>query len=180
MRYPKNRRDSLQVGLSLFMIAGTAAGTLFCNRMDETMKAGLIAMENSMAGTALLPDAEFSELLVRILCERLSRLYLCVLFDLTPIAPFLSLAACACFGFSSAVMVCAMTMDGGAWGIVRYLAVVFPQCLFYIPAFGFLIWHLPGEGKSPGLRAVFLLTIAVAAGAVFECLASPWIASLPL
>lgn len=176
----KNKKDSLRIGLSFFLILGAVLGSVFCNMMSGTMKEELVIMESSMVSASVLKSVDFSGLFMRVLFERLSQLFLIFLFAMTPIAPILFLMVCAYLGFSSAVMVCALTMDAGILGLVHYLIVISPQCLFYVPVIYTLVWWLPQEEKKLGILPVSALTVMVALGAAAESLFNPWLAAFLL
>ncbi len=180
MKYRINKRDSLRFGLSLFLILGAVSGTLFCNMMDADMQLELISTESSMVSASVLQNADFAEVFLRVLSGRLSQLFVCFLFAMTPAAPFLFLAVCAYFGFSSAVLICAFTMEAGAFGILRYLVVITPQFVFYTPVLYALIWWFPQSGRRLGVPAAAALTVTVVLGAAAESWFNPWLAAMLL
>ena len=47
MKYIRSKEDSLKLGLSLFLLAGSVAGTIFCNRMTAEMKQELMILSQS-------------------------------------------------------------------------------------------------------------------------------------
>lgn len=175
MKYFTNKKDSLEFWLSFFLILGAAAGSVFCNRMDGQMKEELKTMESSMVTAALLLKMDFWGLFLAVLRRRISQLILAFLLAMTQAAPFLFLGVCGYLGFSASVMVCALTMDGGLMGIFRYLALVFPQAIFYGAVFYVLVWWMPGKRKQLTVPAAAALTALVVLGAAAESLVNPWI-----
>lgn len=180
MRYFRSREDSLRFGLSFFLIAGAVVGTVFCNRMDGSMKAELRSLETSMVSAAVLQRVNFSELFLRVLSRRLPELFFGFLIAMTSAAPLLFLGVCGYLGFSAAVMVCALTMEAGLLGIVRYFVLLFPQALFYVPVIYVLVWRLPLEEKKLRPAAALALTAAVVLGAAAESLLNPWLVAFLL
>lgn len=170
-----SRKDSLEFWLSFFLISGAVAGSIFCNRMDGQMKEELRTMEGSMVTAAVLFKMNFAGLFLAVLKRRLGELFLVLLFTMTQAAPLFSLGVCGYLGFSSAVTVCALTMDGGLMGIFKYLALMFPQAVFYGAVFYVAVWWMPGKQKHMTAPAAAVLTLAVVLGAAAESFLNPWI-----
>lgn len=178
MRIFRNKEDGLKFRLSFFLIAGSILGTLFCNMMTDEMKLGLTVMEKSSVTVAALSKMDFTGLLVRILPKRLWTLGLVLLVAATPMASVLMMLVAGYCGFSNAVMVCSLTMGTGVLGIVRYLVLGFPQCLFYIPAAYLLLWWMPANEKHLTVLSVLFLIGLTALGAVVESLVNPWVIAI--
>lgn len=157
------------------MILGAAVGSVFCNRMDSQMKEELKAVEGSMVTAAVLLKMDFMGLFFTVLRKRLGELFFLFLIAMTQAAPLFFLGISAYLGFSVSVMVCALTMDGGLSGIVRYLALVFPQMFFYGAVFYVAAWWMPARGKRLTLPAAAVLTAAVILGAAAETFVNPWV-----
>lgn len=175
-----SRRGSLEFWLSFFLISGAVAGSIFCNRMDGQMKEELRAMESSMVTAAVLLKMDFWGLFLTVLKCRLGELFLVLLFAMTQAAPILFLGICGYLGFSSAVTVCALTMDGGLLGIFKYLALVFPQVIFYGAVLYVVVWWMPKKQKRLTAPAAAVLTAAVVLGAAAESFINPWIVACVL
>ncbi|MCI8510562.1 MAG: hypothetical protein HFE83_01015 [Lachnospiraceae bacterium] len=176
----RSREDSLKLWLSFFLLAGAVLGTLFCNLMDEEMKGELLNLEGSMVSAAALQRKSFSELFVQVAAERLSTLFLGFLFAMTQIAPLLFLGALGFLGFSSAVAVCALTMDAGLSGVLRYALFILPHCIFYVPVLYVLTWWMPVYGKKLKPAAALALTALTVFGAVAESFFNPWLMAYAL
>ncbi len=168
-------RGSLTQGLSLFLIGGEAAGTLFCYVMDGSMKAELCVLEQSVIFAPAIWRADFMELFVRVLEKRLPELLFVFLLEMTAAAPVLLSLTGAWIGFSTAVMICALTMESGLLGIVRYLVLMFPQCLFYAPVIYILFFWMPEQRVKLKPAPAIALIFVTAAGAAAEAFLNPWL-----
>lgn len=178
MKYIQNLEDSCYLRLSFCLILGAVLGTLFCNGMDGQMKAELGTFEGSLLSAAALQRVDFTGLFAQVLRKRIPELLLVLLVEITPIAPFLLMGISGYLGFSTAVMVCALTMDAGLLGLVRYLILIFPQCLFYIPVLYLLFLWIPRQGRSLRPAMAALLFLAVFLGAAAESYINPWIVAV--
>ncbi len=182
MRIFKNKEDSLKFGLSLFFIVGSMLGTVFCNMMTEEMKRELVTMETSGAMGAVartrLAEVDFGSLMIRVLPERLWMLVVVMLAAATPMAVWLLRLIVGYLGFSCAVSVSALTMIYGVFGILRYMAMVFPQCLCYGMAGYLLLWWMPVKEKQLTGLSVLVLIGLVCAGSGLECFVNPWIITI--
>lgn len=178
MRIFKTREDSLEFGLSFFLTLGAVLGTVFCNGMSGEMKQELLVTEQSMVMTSAFSETEFMELFLRILPKRLWTLMIIFLILSTTAAPFLLLLTVAYLGFSAAVMICPLTMEAGVLGIWKYLLLVFPQCLIYVPVGYLVLWWMPVKKKRLTVLSVIVLTMAVCLGAAIESLMNPWFLAL--
>ncbi|MBR5266709.1 MAG: hypothetical protein IKU20_00775, partial [Lachnospiraceae bacterium] len=58
----KSKEDSLKFGLSLFLLAGSVAGTWFCNQMTEEMKAELLVLGYSTVSKNTLEQFDWQDL----------------------------------------------------------------------------------------------------------------------
>lgn len=175
-----SRKDSLEFWLSFFLISGAVAGSIFCNWMDGQMKEELRTMEGSMVTAAVLLKMDFWGLFLAVLKRRLSELLLVLLFAMTQAAPFFFMAVCGYLGFSAAVTVCALTMDGGLLGIFKYMALVFPQAVFYGAVFYVVVWWMPGRQKHMTALAAAVLAAAVVLGSAAESFINPWLVACVL
>lgn len=174
MKHIRNLEDSCYLRLSFFLILGAVAGTLFCNGMDGQMKAELGTLEGSMVSAAALQRMEFTGLFLQVLARRIPQLLFVLLVELTPIAPALLMALAGYLGFSNAVMICALTMEAGIMGIVRYLVMVFPQCLLYVPVLYLLFLWIPRNNGEVRPALAVVLILAVFLGAGVEAYLNPW------
>lgn len=175
MRIFRDREDSLKFGLSFFLIFGAVLGSLFCNCMDTEMKAELYVAEQNLINRASLVRADFGTLFLRLLPRRLWQLILAFLISVTSISPILFLAAAGYLGFSAAVMVCSLTMSAGVLGIWKYILLIFPQGLFYVPAMYTVLWWMPLKKKHLTISSAIFLTIIVALGVFVEAYLNPWV-----
>ncbi len=175
MKILKNKEDSLKFGLSLFLIAGSILGTLFCNRMSDDMKRELIIMKQSTEAITQIAvsNLDFGALMLQIVPKRMWTLILLLLAEATPMAPVLLMVAVGYFGFSNAVMISALTMEYGVRGLLHYMALIFPQCLLYIPVAYLLIWWMPANGKHLTVFSIIVLAGMVIFGCVLECFLNP-------
>lgn len=174
----RNREDSCYLRLSLFLLLGAVLGTLFCNLMDGQMKAELGVFEGSLLSAAALQRVEFSGLFFQVAKRRLSELFFVLLVELTPVSQILLMGAAGYLGFSMAVMVSALTMEAGLMGILRFLALVFPQCLVYIPILYLLFLWVPGREKTIRPPVAAALLVAVLLGSGIEAYINPWIVAV--
>lgn len=176
MRIFKNKEDSLRFGLSLFLIAGSILGTVFCNWMTEDMKQELMIVKQSTASVtrAMISELDFEGLFLKILPKRIWTLTMVVLAAATPMAPWLMLLIAGYFGFSNAVMVSIWTMEKGIGGLLGYIVMIFPQCLCYIPITYLMLWWMPVKEKSLTLLSVLVLAGLTTVGAVLESFVNPW------
>ena len=175
MQIFRNRKDSLMVGLSFFLLLGAVCGSIFCNGMSDGMKVELQSAEQSMVTAAILQKMDFGQLFFHVLGKRLKALAVVFLVTAVPAAPHFLMALLASLGFSAAVLICPLTMDAGLLGLWRYLLLVFPQCLIYIPVGYVLLWWMPVKGKRLTVVPALVLTSGVILGAVVESLINPWI-----
>ena len=178
MKQFRNREDSLRFGLSLFLLIGSIAGTIFCNRMDEEMKGELLNLERSMISTSILQSLDLEELYFRVFWCRLREIVFLLLLSATKAAYFGFLIASAVLGFFAAVLVSSMTMRRGIFGLIEFLSFVFPQAVIYLGEFYILAWWMPvrRKGFTWSLAALFLCTTIV--GALMESFLNPWIVAL--
>lgn len=174
MRILKTREDSLKIGLSFFLILGSVLGSIVCNGMNTQMKTELHVVEQGMVSVATLVEADFPGLFLRILPKRLGTLMLVFLISATQAAPILLMAAAGYLGFCSAAMICPLTMGAGLLGLWKYLLLVFPQCLVYIPVAYVLVWWMPANRKRLTFLSATVLVAAVVLGAAAESLINPW------
>jgi len=175
VKYFKSREDSLEFWLSFFMILGAVCGSVFCCRMDGTMREELQMAESSMVTASMLAKMDFAGLFGAVLKKRLSTLFLLFLVSMTQISALLFLGVSGYMGFSSAVLICSLTMEGGIWGILRFLAVSLPHAFFYGIVFYVAAWWMPVHKK--GLSAVPAAAMAAVTvlGAAAESFVNPWI-----
>lgn len=161
--------------LSFFLLSGAAAGTLFCNRMDAGMKEAFGTLGQSFLSAAVLKKMDFGGLFFAVLRKRLPWLFFAFLVSQTAVKELLFSAMAAYLGFSSAVTVCALTMDFGVLGIIKYLALLCPQCAFYIPVMYVLTVWMPGKNLPLRPRPAAALTALVFLGITAESLVNPWV-----
>lgn len=178
MQLFRNREDSLMVGLSFFLLLGAVCGSVFCNSMSDEMKTELQAVEQSMLTAAVLQKMDFGQLFFQVLGKRLKALAVVFLISSVSAAPYLLLGTMAYLGFSAAVIICLLTMDAGLLGLWRYLLLIFPQCLIYIPVGYVLLWWMPVKGKRLTMVPALVLTGAVILGAAVESLINPWVVAI--
>ncbi len=178
MRIFRNREDSLKFGMSFFFIIGSILGTLFCNFMTDDMKLGLTAVEHEIITTSSLTSLDFTTLLVRVLSKRVWILLLFFLISMTTVSLPITMAGCGYFGFSTATLLCTLTMSYGAKGLIQYLAMMFPQYLMYVPAMYVLLWWMPAYERRLTLLSAALLVALVFFGSCLETLVNPWFLAL--
>lgn len=175
MQLFRNREDSLIIGLSFFLLLGAVCGSVFCNGMSDGMKAEMQAAEQSMVTAALLRKMDFGQLFFQVVGKRLQTLAVIFLVSSVPAAPYLLMGVMAYLGFTAAVIICPLTMDAGLLGLWRYLLLIFPQCLIYVPVGYVLLWWMPVKGKRLTMAPALVLTGGAILGAVVESLINPWI-----
>lgn len=180
MNHIRNREDSCYLRLSLFLLLGAVLGALFCNLMDGQMKAELGVFEDSLLSAAALQRMEFSGLFFQVAKRRLSELFFVLLVELTPVSQVLLMGVAGYLGFSTAVMVSALTMEAGIMGILRFLALVFPQCLVYIPVLYLLFLWVPSQERTIRPSVAAALLVAVLLGSGMEAYINPWIVAVLL
>lgn len=174
MRIFRNREDSLRFGLSFFLILGAVLGSVFCNGMNEAMKRELQILEQNLVTTAALSKVDFGQLFIRIAVKRMGALLFLFLVSATPASTAFIMMIMGYLGFSAAVIVCTLTMEAGIFGVFRYLALVFPQCLLYVPAGYVILWWMPVRGKKLTLLSGMALIAVTIVGAGAETLINPW------
>lgn len=180
MKRSGNREDSLRFGLSLFLILGSVAGSLFCNLMSEGMKKQLLELEGSMVSASALMKLDLFQLFFRVLRKRQSELFLLLLFSMTRTAVYCYLAVSLYIGFSVSVLISALTMQSGFRGIVDFAALTCPQAIIYGGIFYILVWWMQEQKKRITWLSAAAFSAAVGAGALVESLVGPWIAALLL
>ena len=169
----RDREDSLKIGLSFFLIIGTVLGSIFCNCMNSEMKMELYVAERNLISRASLAQTDFGELFLHLLFRRFWQLMLACVCSTTFAAPFLFMVGAGYLGFSTAIIVCSLTMSTGIQGIWKYLLLLFPQCLFYIPAMYILFWWRPSRRKHLTISSAFLLFVIVVFGIFAEAYLNP-------
>lgn len=175
MRLFRSREDSLKFGLSFFLIAGSVCGSIFCNGISDAMKAELLVVEQHAVTAAALTDVDFSRLLVRLLWKRGGELAVLLLMFAVPAAEKLRMAVMGYLGFSMAVMICPLTMDGGVRGLLHYIGMNFPQGIFYLIIGYLILWWMPVEGKRLTVGAICVLAVILCLGVVAETYINPWL-----
>lgn len=170
----KNKEDSLKVWLSLFLVVGSVVGTLFCNRMTGEMKQELLIFGQSSVTKTMLAGVDRYELLLQILPRRVWVLILMMLAAATPLAQWCMRFVSGYIGFSNAVLICALTMESGVRGLLRYFLLVIPQCICYIPVGYLLLWWMPVKEKRFTLFSVLFLFGLVCVGSLLESFINPW------
>ena len=174
MRIVRNKEDSLKLGLSFFLLAGAIAGSIFCNKMSEQMKAELCTVGKSMVTTATISQVESMTLLLRIFLKRLWMLILIFLMASTPYFSLCCMLIAGYIGFSAAMIICPFTMEAGMLGLWKYLLLIFPQCLVYIPMGYLILWWIPSGNKRITWPAAMALILGIFVGSLAESLINPW------
>ena len=169
----KSKEDSLKFGLSLFLLAGSLAGTWFCNQMTEEMKAEILVIGQSTVTKAALEQVNWQDLLIQILPGRIWGVLLLMLAASTPIAVWCMRLAAGYIGFSNAVYMSVLTMDYGMSAPLYYILLLFPQCICYIPVGYLLMWWIPAKEKRFTPGSVFFLLGMICAGGLLESLVNP-------
>lgn len=175
MRIWNDREDGLKFGLSFFLLFGAIVGSIFCNSMDTGMKMEVCVAEQALINRASLTGMDFGELFFRLLPQRLWQLMLAFLISVTSISRILLLMAAGFLGFSVAVMVCSLTMSAGILGLWKYILLIFPQSLLYIPAIYIILWWMPLKKKQLTLSSAFFLCAIVVLGVFMEAYLNPWV-----
>ncbi len=178
MRVFKSKEDSLMFWLSFFLLAGCLIGVLFCNGMTAEMKLDWITVWQEDFTRSTLKSLEFQELLIRILPKRIWSLVLLLMAATTPMANWYMRLAAGYFGFSNAVMICALTMSFGVGGIFRYAALMFPQAILYGFAGYLILWWMPAKEKHLTVSSVIFVAGLVCEGSVLEAFVNPWILNI--
>ncbi|MBR6615716.1 MAG: hypothetical protein IKK95_07125 [Lachnospiraceae bacterium] len=173
MKLFKNKEDSLQFWLSLFLLSGSVAGTLFCNQMSEEMKQELVLLGQHSVSEGMLDELDHWELLLQIAPGRVWGLVLLMLVSTTPMAEWCMRFVAGYMGFSNAVIICALTMASGIRGLLQYMILLFPQCICYISVGYLLFWWMPAKAKRFTLISILALIAMVCTGALLECLVNP-------
>lgn len=178
MNWIRDYEDGCYVRLSFFLLSGAVLGTVFLNGMGDGMKEEIGTLESSLVSSAAFLELSFPALFGRVLLKRLPELFLVFLMEMTPAAGLLLGLAAGYLGFSTAVMVSAVTMEAGLWGICRYAILIFPQCLFYVPVLYILLYWIPAKRERLKPAAAMFLTGAVFLGAAAEAFLNPWAAAV--
>ena len=175
MRIWNDREDSLKFWLSFFLLFGAAAGSFFCNSMDQEMKMEVYMAEQDLLNRASLTGADFGDLFLRLLPQRLWQLMLAFLISVTSISQILFIAAAGFLGFSVSVLICSLTMSSGILGLWKYLLLIFPHGILYLPAIYIILWWMPLKKKQLTLFSAFFLCGIVALGVFLEAYLNPWV-----
>lgn len=170
----RSKEDSLTFGLSLFLIAGSILGSIFCNRMTYEMKTELHMIEQNFLAASFLSPGEVRQLFGRVLQKRLWTLTLVFLITAAPVSEILLMIAAGYLGFSIAAVVCLMTMYAGVWGLAQAVLLMVPQCLIYIPLTYILLWWMPVKGKKITVLSIAALTVLTILGVALESFINPW------
>lgn len=160
------------------LLAGSAIGALFCNGMNDEMKVALGSLESSLISTAYLRHMDFFSLFFAVLKKRLSCLFLAFLMALTPISGILLPFLVFGLGFSSSVLICALTMDFGLFGLPAYLLFMFPQGMPYGLAIYLLLWWMPEHERFLRFGSAATLTGICLIGVAAESFLNPWLLSM--
>lgn len=177
VRILKDKEDSLIFGLSFSMLLGAVCGSIFCNVVSADMKQALQLSVQSMINECIFQDVSTAALLGRIFWNRFKMLFFLFLISSVPAAGYFRLMIMGYWGFSSAVFLCALTMNAGLMGIVHYFILMFPHGIFYITVGYLLFWWMPVKGKNLTAPSAAFLTAVVLSGAALESLWNPWIAA---
>ena len=173
MKYVRSKEDSLKLGLSFFLLAGSVVGTIFCNRMTAEMKQELLILSQSSVTQMIPEEINSLDLLIRILPGRIWMLTIVMLAAATPIAHWCMRFVAGYAGLANAVLICVLTMEFGVKGLLRYILLMFPQCLCYIFAGYCVLWWMPAKEKRfTGPSILFLVTL-VCIGGLLESLINP-------
>lgn len=175
MKIFREYEDGLRFGLSFFVVFGTILGSLFCNGMSAEMKKELCVTEQELVNRTALMGMDFFELFWGILPSRFFQLAVVLLISLTSFSAVFLIAAAGYLGFSLAVMISAITMSGGFFGIWRFLLLIFPQCLLYLPVIYLLFWWMPLGRKRLTIVYVGVLGGLVLMGVCLEAYVNPWV-----
>lgn len=173
MKYVRSKEDSLKLGLSFFLLAGSVAGTIFCNCMTTGMKQEMMILSQNLVTQERLKEIDWCDLLIRILPERIWILTVVMLAAATPVADWCMRVLSGYVGFSNAILLCVLTMECGAKGLLRYLLIIFPQCLCYIFTGYCVMWWMPAKEKQFTVMSVLFLVTLVCLGGVLESLVNP-------
>ena len=169
----RSKEDSLKFGLSFFLLAGSVAGTWFCNQMTEEMKTELLVLGQSAVTKTSLEQMDWQELFLQILPERIWGVLLLMLAASTPVADWCMRFAVGYIGFSNAVFLCILTMEYGVSAPLRYLILLFPHCICYILIGYLLMWWIPAKEKRFTLGSILFLLGLVCVGGLLESLVNP-------
>lgn len=173
MKYIRSKEDSLKLGLSLFLLTGSVAGTIFCNRMTAEMKQELIILSQSSVMQTMPEEINSLDLLVRTLPGRIWMLTIVMLAAATPIAHWCMCFAAGYAGLANAVLICVLTMEFGVKGLLRYILLIFPQGLCYMFAGYCVLWWMPAKEKRFTVPSVLFLVTLVCIGGLLESLINP-------
>ena len=174
MKILRSKEDSRKIGLSFFLLAGAIAGSAFCNKMTGEMKTELRTVGQTLITETMVAQAELKFLFGRILFRRLWSVGLILLMAATPYFYLFSLLIAGYMGFSAALLICPLTMNDGWFGLWKYLILIFPQCLIYIPVGYLILWWMPVRGKRITLPAIAVAIAGIFLGAAAESLINPW------
>ena len=174
MKMVGNKEDSRNIGLSFFLLAGAIAGSIFCNQMTGTMKAELCIVGQTLITETVVARAELTFLLGNLFLRRLWVFGLILLMATTPYFYVLRILTAVYMGFSTAVLICPLTMEAGVFGLWKYLLLIFPQCLIYIPLGYLILWRMPGGRRHITWTAIAMMILGIFLGAAAESLINPW------
>lgn len=160
-----------RTALTVFFLAGIAAGTIWVGVMPDDLKEQLNLF--SRAQTAALRPGTDPGLFFHIFLRREAQAGFLWLMGMTVCSlPGLFLTA-ACGGFSAAALLSLLTVQAGLFGLPLYLATLLPQAFLYLPAiFVLFSWGLePYKKTHPA--GFLVLSVVIALGALAECYLNP-------
>lgn len=165
--------DSQMFWLSFFLFAGAVMGTVFCNKMSAEMKSTLESWFSGIFTSAEMVSSDRYSLFVGVLKKRFVWILLGILICQTVFSRILFYAGAAYLAFTSSIAVCALTMHGGGYGILRFFGLIFPQGIFYALA-GYLLCIIiaePADGKERS--SLWMMAVFMVLGIVSEIFINP-------
>lgn len=173
MRFFRSREDSLKFWLSFFFIAGSIAGSVFCNRMSPEAKTEFLHVEQRAITGMLAENVDCQRLFMSVLWKRLWEIFVLLLMFAVPLAEKLRLMTVACLGAAQALMISSLTMDVGTWGLWNYLCLCVPQGICYLLVGYLLLWWLPASGKRLTVGTICILVSILCLGVAVETYINP-------
>lgn len=158
----------------LCFFAGILAGAIAANIFFPTLK-DQAAYYVGLLQTAGIPDRkDIPALFAGIFRQRMVELLIAWLIGLTIYKTLCYSLLAGGFGLSLGVILSVMTALKGILGLPIFLLTVFPQMLFYLPAWALLIlWGVGKYGRLRSFSFIFLLFL-LAAGSGCEAWLNPY------
>lgn len=173
MRLFRSREDSLKFWLSFFFVAGSLVGSVFCNLLSADMKAELLKMEQQTLAGLSMGNVDEQRFLASVLWKRIRVLIFLLLIPESSAGERLRMAMMAYWGFSTAMMICPLTMGRGPGGFWNYLCLNIPHGIGILLIGYHLLWRVPLEEKHLTVGDICLMISVLCLSVAAETYINP-------